>query len=156
MTIASVAAKVTATADSAAGTGDFTGTSVSGIGGSAVSGSALGDWGTIAVGSGVGSPSTEADGAHGWHGSVGAVDIRLIADHGGLPAGTEIQIGYAAANVTAEPEVTTTTTTDRKTTTQRTTTTRTTTEAKKNEEESRAGGSRSSLRSARCRPCSRI
>ena len=71
VTIASVAAKVTATADSTAGTGDFTGTTVAGIGGSAVSGSSIGTWGTISLGSGVGSPSTEADGAHGWHGSVG-------------------------------------------------------------------------------------
>jgi murein DD-endopeptidase MepM/ murein hydrolase activator NlpD len=132
VTIASVAAKVTANADSTAGTGDFTGTSVSGIGGSAVSGSAIGTWGTISLGSGVGSPSTEADGAKGWHGSVGSVDIRLITDHNGLPAGTDIQIGYAAANVTAEPAVTTTTTTA-KTTRRRTTTTGTTTQEKKKE-----------------------
>jgi murein DD-endopeptidase MepM/ murein hydrolase activator NlpD len=131
VTIASVAAKVTASADSTAGTGDFTGTTVAGIGGSAVSGSSIGTWGTISLGSGIGSPSTEADGAHGWHGSVGTVDIRLITDHNGLPAGTDIQIGYAAANVTAEPVATTTTTTKKKTTTQRTTTTRTTTEKKK-------------------------
>jgi murein DD-endopeptidase MepM/ murein hydrolase activator NlpD len=133
VTIAAVAAKVTANADSASGTGDFTGTVVSGVGGSAVAGSAIGTWGTISIGSGVGAPSTEADGAHGWHGSVGAVDIRLIADHNGLPAGTDIQIGYAAANVTAEPVVTTTTTTQ-KTTTERTRTQRTTTEKKKQRE----------------------
>src|SRR3954470_12934569 len=127
VTIAAVAAKVTANADSAAGIGDFTGTVVSGVGGSAVSGSAIGTWGTISIGSGVGSPSAGADGAHGWQGSVATVDIRLIADHNGLPAGTDIQIGYAAANVTAEPVATTPTTTE-KTTTERTTTQRTTTE----------------------------
>jgi murein DD-endopeptidase MepM/ murein hydrolase activator NlpD len=127
VTIAGVAAKVTAGADANAGNGDFTGTAVSGIGGSAVAGSAIGTWGTISIGSGVGAPSTEASGAHGWHGSVGAVDIRLIADHNGLPAGTDIQIGYAAANVTAEPVVTTPTTTEQRTTTQRTTTEQTTT-----------------------------
>jgi len=132
VTIAAVAAKVTANAGSASGTGDFTGTVVSGIGGSAVAGSAIGTWGTISIGSGVGSPSTEADGAHGWHGSVGAVDIRLIADHNGLPAGTDIQIGYAAASVTAEPAAATTTT--ERTTTERTTTQRTTTEKQKQRE----------------------
>jgi murein DD-endopeptidase MepM/ murein hydrolase activator NlpD len=133
VTIAAVAAKVTAAADSNSGTGDFTGTVVSGVGGSAVAGSAIGTWGTISIGSGVGSPSTEADGAQGWHGSVGAVDVRLIADHNGLPAGTDIQIGYAAANVTAEPVATTTTTTQ-KTTTVPTTTAGTTTEKKKKRE----------------------
>src|SRR5262245_7019591 len=126
VTIATVGAKVTAAADANAGTGDFTGTGVSGVGGSAVSGSAIGTWGTISIGSGVGEPTTEASGAHGWHGSVGAVDIRLIADHNGLPAGTDIQIGYAAANVTAEPVVTTTAATE-PTTTEPTTTEKTTT-----------------------------
>jgi murein DD-endopeptidase MepM/ murein hydrolase activator NlpD len=130
VTIAAVAAKVTASADSTAGNGDFTGTGVSGIGGSALAGSAIGTWGTISIGSGTGGPTTETNGTHAWHGSVGTVDIRLIADHNGLPAGTDIQIGYAAANVTAEPAATTTTTTE-KTTTQRTTTAKTTTEAKK-------------------------
>src|SRR5205085_535736 len=122
VTISSVAAAVNASADSTSGTGDFTGTAVTGIGGSAVAGSAIGTWGTISVSSGAGAPSTEADGAHSWHGSVGAVDIRLIADHNGLPAGTDIEIGYAAANVTAEPVATTPTTTEKTTTTENTTT----------------------------------
>jgi murein DD-endopeptidase MepM/ murein hydrolase activator NlpD len=46
--------------------------------------------------------STEDSGGHGWHGSVSALDIRLTVDHGGLPAGSEILIGYAAANVRAD------------------------------------------------------
>jgi murein DD-endopeptidase MepM/ murein hydrolase activator NlpD len=123
VTIALVDAKVHAAANSMSGVGDFTGTAVSGIGGSAVAGSALGNWGTISVSSGVGSPSTSASGAQTWHGSVGAVDIRLIADHNGVPAGTDIQIGYASANVTAEPVATAPTTTEQApTTTEQTTT----------------------------------
>jgi murein DD-endopeptidase MepM/ murein hydrolase activator NlpD len=129
VTIALVDAKVSAAANSTSGgVGSFTGTGVSGIGGSAVAGTALGNWGTISTSPGAGSPSTGANGEHGWHGSVGAVDIRLIADHNGLPAGTDIQIGYAAASVTAEPVETTPTTTEQApTTTERTTTGTTTT-----------------------------
>jgi murein DD-endopeptidase MepM/ murein hydrolase activator NlpD len=86
---------------------------VTGIGGSAVAGTTLGDWGTLTVSSGSGDGT--ADGAaHGWHGSVGVVDVKLTLDHDGLPAGTEIVIGYAAANVeavVAPPPATTTATT---------------------------------------------
>jgi murein DD-endopeptidase MepM/ murein hydrolase activator NlpD len=101
ITVQLVAAKLKATADSTGGTGDFTGTGVSGIGGSAVAGSQLGNWGTLTVGTGTGE-STADSGGHGWHGSVSALDIRLTADHGSLPAGSEILIGYAAANVRAD------------------------------------------------------
>jgi murein DD-endopeptidase MepM/ murein hydrolase activator NlpD len=116
VTVQLVDARLRATAGPDGGTGDFTGTTVSGIGGSAVTGSQLGDWGTLTVGTGTGE-STEENGAHGWHGSVSALDIRLIADHGGLPAGSEILIGYTAANVRAEPVETTPTTTAPPTTT---------------------------------------
>src|SRR4051794_39420844 len=37
----------------------------------------------------------------GYHDFVIALDIVLSADHGGLPAGSEIQIGYAEANAQA-------------------------------------------------------
>jgi len=110
VTVQVVDAKLTATAGVGDGTGDFTGTGVSGIGGSAVAGGQLGDWGTIAVGSGSG-VSTEENGGHGWYGSVAALDIKLTADHGGLPAGSEILFGYAAANVSADAVPTTATTT---------------------------------------------
>ncbi|HEX7311656.1 MAG TPA: M23 family metallopeptidase [Gaiellaceae bacterium] len=110
VTVQVVDAKLTATAGVGDGIGDFTGTGVSGIGGTAVAGSQLGDWGTLAVGTGSGL-STAEDGGHGWHGSVGVLDIKLTADHGGLPAGSEILFGYAAANVHADvaPPPTTTT-----------------------------------------------
>jgi hypothetical protein len=116
VTVQVVDAKLTATAGVGDGTGDFTGTGVSGIGGSAVVGNQLGDWGTLAVGTGSGL-STAEDGGHGWHGSVGVLDIKLTADHGGLPAGSEILFGYVAANVTADAVLPAPTTTAQPTTT---------------------------------------
>ena len=101
VTVQLVDAKVKGSAEATGGTGDFVGTGVTGLGGSAVSGGQLGDWGTVTVGSGVGQ-STDDGGGHGWYGSVSALDITLTADHGGLPAGSEILIGYAAANVRAD------------------------------------------------------
>jgi hypothetical protein len=100
VTVQRVDAKVTASADAAKGTGDFSGTGVTGIGGSAVVGNQLGNWGVLTIGAGNGAP-TDTTTAHAWKGTVIALDIRLIADHGGLPAGSEIMIGYAAANVQA-------------------------------------------------------
>jgi murein DD-endopeptidase MepM/ murein hydrolase activator NlpD len=130
VTISSVIAKVTASADVNSGAGDFEGTGVTGIGGSQVAGNALGTWGTITVGTGVGASSTDANGGKGWHGSVGVVDIKLITDHDGLPAGTDILIGYAAANVNADAVPTTPTTTQQAPTTTQSSTTTTTTKAK--------------------------
>jgi murein DD-endopeptidase MepM/ murein hydrolase activator NlpD len=39
----------------------------------------------------------------GYHGFVTALDIHLTADHGGLVAGSELQVGYAEANVQPVP-----------------------------------------------------
>jgi murein DD-endopeptidase MepM/ murein hydrolase activator NlpD len=133
VTIGLVDAKVKASAGSDGGAGDFTGTGASGIGGSAYAEGALGTWGTLSTSSGFGE-SSEDGGAHGWHGSVTAVTISLTADHGGLPAGSQIQIGYAAVNVSADAIATTPATT----TTQPTTTAPTTTGKKpKNEAKKR-------------------
>src|SRR5205807_5759352 len=59
----------------------------------------LGDWGyAIALeqkGQRVDQPTP------GYHDFVTALDIFLTADHGGLPAQSEIQIGYAEANAQA-------------------------------------------------------
>ena len=101
VTIGLVDAKLKASAGSSGGAGDFTGTAANTIGGSAYVNGQLGTWGTLSTSAGTGE-STEEVGTHGWHGSVTAVDVKLIADHGGLPAGSEIQIGYAAANVRAD------------------------------------------------------
>jgi hypothetical protein len=69
---------------------------------------ALGDWGTAIV-LAQGTAPTDTS----FRGNVTALDIRITVDHGGLPAGTQILVGYAEAAVTApqpEPETGTTTT----------------------------------------------
>jgi murein DD-endopeptidase MepM/ murein hydrolase activator NlpD len=72
---------------------------------------ALADWGQLSVGS-VAVDRSAPDGAKGYRTSAIALDIHLTADHGGLPAGSEIQIGYAdAAAQTAPPAAPTETTT---------------------------------------------
>ena len=59
----------------------------------------LGDWGNAIVleqtGQRVDQPTP------GYHNFVTALDVVLTADHGGLPAQSEIQIGYAEANAQA-------------------------------------------------------
>jgi murein DD-endopeptidase MepM/ murein hydrolase activator NlpD len=61
---------------------------------------ALGDWG-YAIVLAQGTAPTETS----FRGNVTALDIRLTVEHGGLPAGTQILVGYADASVTApEPE----------------------------------------------------
>lgn len=75
------------------------------VAGAPVSGTrvALGDWGQLTLGA-VAVDRSAPDGAKGYRTSVIEVDIHLTADHGGLPAGSEIQLGYAdAAAQTAPP-----------------------------------------------------
>jgi hypothetical protein len=109
VTVDKVDAKVRGTAGSAGSSGDFVGTAVSGVGGSAVTGNTLGSWGTLSISNGAGG-SADTDTRRAWHGSVTALSITLTADHGGLPAGSQILVGYAEANVdaAAAPPVTTT------------------------------------------------
>jgi murein DD-endopeptidase MepM/ murein hydrolase activator NlpD len=59
----------------------------------------LADWGslTTVAGGASGSPAT------GYRGSVTALEIRLTAEHGGLPAGTTILVGYAEVAAQAAP-----------------------------------------------------
>jgi murein DD-endopeptidase MepM/ murein hydrolase activator NlpD len=88
--------------------GDFSGASVSGLtvlGTAAAVGPngrvALGDWGyavTLEQGT---DRSSGAGGYQGYHGFVTALAIHLTAAHGNLPAGSEIQVGYAEASVQA-------------------------------------------------------
>ncbi|MFL5946015.1 MAG: M23 family metallopeptidase [Gaiellaceae bacterium] len=101
----SIVARAHATARAGAASGDSSGSAVTGLValGQSVSGGtvALGDWGslTAVAGGGSGSAST------GYRGSITALEIRLTADHGGLPAGTTILVGYAevAAQAAAAP-----------------------------------------------------
>jgi murein DD-endopeptidase MepM/ murein hydrolase activator NlpD len=72
---------------------------------------ALGNWGQLTIGSEVVDHSAPV-GARGYRGFVTELDIHLTADHGGLPANSEIQIGYAeSAAQTAPPQQGTDTTT---------------------------------------------
>jgi murein DD-endopeptidase MepM/ murein hydrolase activator NlpD len=67
---------------------------------------ALGEWGyalTLVRTETGGDPGTK-----GYHGTITALDIHLAAAHGGLPAGTEIQIGFAEARAQASPPPATT------------------------------------------------
>ncbi|HST14614.1 MAG TPA: M23 family metallopeptidase [Gaiellaceae bacterium] len=71
----------------------------------------VGDWGELTVAAS--SVDTSAPpGAKGYKTAATELDLKLTVDHGGLPAGTEIQIATALAAVqTAAPTSTTTTTT---------------------------------------------
>jgi murein DD-endopeptidase MepM/ murein hydrolase activator NlpD len=59
----------------------------------------LADWGslTTVAGAASGTPAT------GYRGSVTSLEIRLTADHAGLPAGTTILVGYAEVAAQAAP-----------------------------------------------------
>src|SRR3954470_7304530 len=106
ITAASVTGETHAIASTASAAGDMGVTAVSGLVvlGTPVTPAAnqqipLGDWGyAIALeqkGQRVDKPTP------GYHDFVTALDIFLTADHGGLPAQSEIQIGYAEANAQA-------------------------------------------------------
>ena len=86
--------------------GSFDGTAVTGLValGSPVTKDAtqLADWGTLTVRS-TGVDTSAPPGAAGYSGFVTAVDIRLTAAHGGLPAGSEIQLGHVEVGVSTAP-----------------------------------------------------
>jgi murein DD-endopeptidase MepM/ murein hydrolase activator NlpD len=108
------------TARASAGTGysgaggNVNGTTVTNLKvlGQAVSGSriSLGDWGQLTIGV-QGVDRTAPAGAHGYRGFVTELDVHLTADHGGLAAGSDVQVGYAQAAVQTAPPATPTTTT---------------------------------------------
>ena len=64
----------------------------------------LGDWGTLTI-SRHSVDRSAADQTKGYTGTVVALDVTLTAPHGGLPAGTEIQVGYASAGAQTAPPV---------------------------------------------------
>jgi murein DD-endopeptidase MepM/ murein hydrolase activator NlpD len=105
ITASSIVAQAHASARAGAAKGDTTGSGVTGLValGQSVSGGtvALADWGSVTALAGGGSGSA----ATGYRGSITALEIRLTADHGGLPAGTTILVGYAevAAQAAAGP-----------------------------------------------------
>ena len=101
-----VAAKVSARTTTARAAGGFAGTGVVNLYafGQRVVGDrlALGTWGYLTIDS-LGTDASAPQGAAGFRGSVTELDIHLDSDHGGLPAGSEIQIGYAEAAAQTAP-----------------------------------------------------
>ncbi len=68
----------------------------------------LADWGSLLL-----LDQTTKEGpasAQSWHGTITAMVVSLAADHGGLPAGTTIRIGYADAYARPPEPLTVTTT----------------------------------------------
>jgi murein DD-endopeptidase MepM/ murein hydrolase activator NlpD len=103
VTASSIRGRVQAQANADGASGDFTGSGVATltVGGAAVSAApgariALGDWGYAIVLAQGSAPTAES-----FRGNVTALEIGITADHGGLPAGTRILVGYAEAAVTA-------------------------------------------------------
>ena len=105
ITAASVVAQAHASARAGAAKGDSSGSAVTGLValGQPVTGGTvgLGEWGSLTVLGGGGSGSA----ASGYHGSITTLEIRLTAEHAGLPAGSTILVGYAevAAQAAAAP-----------------------------------------------------
>jgi murein DD-endopeptidase MepM/ murein hydrolase activator NlpD len=109
VTIASVTAKARVQAGANGASGDSAGSQVSGLTisgagvGAGPGGSySLGDWGYVSTLAQVASPTANGR-TKGYLVSVSAVIVHLNLDHGGLPAGSEILIGYADASAEAVP-----------------------------------------------------
>jgi murein DD-endopeptidase MepM/ murein hydrolase activator NlpD len=96
ITIGSVTARSTATATPSSATGSTSGSAVSGLTvlGQPVSGStSYGSWGSVSVMQQSAAPFGER-GMKGFQAGVTAVVVHLNAEHNGVPAGTDIVIGY--------------------------------------------------------------
>jgi murein DD-endopeptidase MepM/ murein hydrolase activator NlpD len=63
----------------------------------------LGDWGYLTVGA-HGIDTSAPTGAFGFNGFVTGLDVHLNQAHGGLPAGSEIVVGYAETQVQTAPK----------------------------------------------------
>jgi murein DD-endopeptidase MepM/ murein hydrolase activator NlpD len=112
LTADSVSGRARAAATAAAASGDYSGTGFTNL---TVLGQvlpqptpnqrvALADWGYAILFEQPPETAVDAGGKQGYHGFVTALDVHLTADHGGLVAGSEIQVGYAEAN--AQPALT--------------------------------------------------
>jgi murein DD-endopeptidase MepM/ murein hydrolase activator NlpD len=109
ITLSSAAARATATAKGEEASGDVSTSSVQGLValGQAVSSSpgasvSLADWGQATVLEQSSAPTSDA-GRHGYRVSVLALRVHLTKEHGGLPAGSEILVGYAEAFAQGRP-----------------------------------------------------
>jgi murein DD-endopeptidase MepM/ murein hydrolase activator NlpD len=107
ITADAVAARAKATATPKEGSGDFAGSTVTNLValGTPVTAAPngrfpLADWGYIVTLEQASVPGTPENGAS--HAdSISALAVRLTADHGGLPAGSEILVGYTQATAEA-------------------------------------------------------
>ena len=106
LTADSVSGRARATATAAAASGDYAGTGFTNLTvlGQVVPQPApnqrvpLADWGYAILLEQPPGTAPDSVGKQGYHGFVTALDVHLTADHGGLVAGSEIQVGYAEAN----------------------------------------------------------
>jgi murein DD-endopeptidase MepM/ murein hydrolase activator NlpD len=114
ITLAAVTAAASAGTGRADAGGNFVGSQAVGltIDGHPTSGQrvALADWGTLTFGAQV-TDSSGPTGTAAYRGDVTELDLRLAADHDGLPAGSEIRIGFAEAAAQTAPPTTPATTT---------------------------------------------
>ena len=109
VTIAGVSAKVKASANSKASSADSAGSTVTGLviqGQPVTPGSGtqfpIGDWGSVTTLQ-QGLTSLDTKRSAGTRAFVTGVQVRLSADHYGLPAGTQVMIGYAEAGAKYTP-----------------------------------------------------
>ena len=111
VTADSVNVRAGAAAGAAGATGDVGTSTINGLAvlGQAVTPSGnvqlpLADWGTLDV---LSSTRSTSDAPRSAESAVTGLRIRLIADHGGLPAGTEIVVASVTARAVAQPTPTT-------------------------------------------------
>jgi murein DD-endopeptidase MepM/ murein hydrolase activator NlpD len=106
ITADAVTAKTSARTTATAAAGTFGGSGVTNLRalGKPVSGDrvALGNWGELTIDA-RGVDTSAPPGAAGYQGFVTELDLHLNANHGGLPAGSEIQVGYAEAAAQTAP-----------------------------------------------------
>jgi murein DD-endopeptidase MepM/ murein hydrolase activator NlpD len=111
VTVGSVTARVRAAANPRKASADVSGSAVNGLVvlGQAVAAGpgsrvALGDWGYLVT---MQQGTSEIGGGQskGARGFSTALQVRVTADHGGVPAGTEIMVGYAEASAEAAEAV---------------------------------------------------
>lgn len=108
ITADSVAAHATASGGTSTAGGAFGGTTVSNLQAlgrpHAFGRAGLGDWGYLEIARHSTTRTTGFD-THGYEGVSIALDVHLVTGHGGLPAGTEIQVGYAETSSETAPPV---------------------------------------------------
>ena len=108
VTVATVTVKAKASASRRASAGDSAGSNVTGL---VIQGQAItpgpgtqfpiGDWGSVLTLQ-EGLTSLDTPGSKGARSFVTGLQVRLTADHYGLPAGTEVMVGYAESSAKVE------------------------------------------------------